>query len=180
MDATVTVEYYKHQVSSTPLLKAKWTFHHLLSFQMKRTNHPSLCISSVMKRFSCRNTSCLTNPRRMFNKSLSTARKSVECAFGILVSKFRVFEGPFSCSPNKVDDITKAACVLHNYIRRHDGVPSTPRTDQELTNAYNLFPQPPRQIHGRTVTTAQQLRDRLCEHFLDPRNAIESQFSVCV
>ena len=119
---------------------------------------------------------CLTNPRRIFNKKLSTARKSVECAFGILVSKFKAFEGPFSCSPDKVEDITKAACVLHNYIRHHDGVLSTPRADQELANAYNLLPQLPRQIHGRTSTGAQLLRDRLCEHFF----AIESQFSVCV
>lgn len=52
-----------------------------------------------------------------------------------------VFEGPFRCNPNKVDRITKAACVLQNYIRHHDGMLSTPRTDQELTNANNWIPQ---------------------------------------
>lgn len=131
----------------------------------------------IMRPYPRRN---LTNPRRIFNKRLSTARKSVECAFGMLVSKFRVFERPINCSPTKVDSIVMAACVLHNYIRRHDGVLSTPRTDQEITDAYHLLPQPPQQKHGRTATIAQQQRDRLCEHFLDPRNAIPSQFSVCV
>lgn len=185
MDATVTVEYYENQASSTTLPKVKWTFHRLLSFQMKRTNHPSLYISSVMKRFRCRNTSCvlILGEASRIQEECSTKgyqlQDKVLSAHLAFWCKNSVFERPFSCNPNKVD-ITKDACVLHNYILHHDVVLSTPRTDQELTNAYNLFPQPPQLILGRTTTTEQQMRDGLCEHFLDPRNAIDSQFNACV
>jgi hypothetical protein len=39
----------------------------------------------------------LTNKRRIFHYRLSLARKSVECAFGILNAKFKLFEGPMCC-----------------------------------------------------------------------------------
>ena len=72
---------------------------------------------------------CLTNPRRIFNKDHPQQEVlNVHLAFWCQNS---VFEGPFSCSPDKVEDITKAACVLHNYFRHHDRVLSTP---QELAN----------------------------------------------
>lgn len=100
-----------HQVSPTLLLKAKWTFLHSLSFQMKRIKHPSLCILSVTKRFPCRNTSralILGGASRIQEQSSTKDYpQQGKCwmsiwHFGI---KIQCLEGPFSCSPDKVDDI---------------------------------------------------------------------------
>lgn len=76
----------------------------------------------LLKPYPSRN---LTNSKRIFNYRLSRARRSVECAFGLMVSKyskFKVLERPILSSPNKTDKIVKAICILHNFIRKMDGI----------------------------------------------------------
>jgi len=55
---------------------------------------------------------------KIFNYTLSRARQTVECTFGILASRFRVFRKPFEIKVESVDNVVKAACVLHNYLRK--------------------------------------------------------------
>lgn len=45
----------------------------------------------------------------------------VECSFGILAQKWRIFLTGLLVNEQFAEDITKAACVLHNYVRRRDG-----------------------------------------------------------
>lgn len=63
----------------------------------------------------------LTINEKIFNYRLSRARRIVENAFGILVSRFRVFEKPIACYTTTVDKIINAACVLHNWLRMTSG-----------------------------------------------------------
>lgn len=74
--------------------------------------------TQLMRPFS-RN--ALTNDRRIYNYRHSRARRIVECAFGILTKKFRVFESAILVSPEKATIITLACCVLHNMIRDKEG-----------------------------------------------------------
>ena len=55
--------------------------------------------------------------RRIFNYRLSRARQQVECAFGILAARFRVYRRPFEQPPHTVELITQCTTVLHNYLR---------------------------------------------------------------
>lgn len=63
----------------------------------------------------------LTIEKRIFNYRLSRARYYVECAFGILANKWRIFHRPLDVNPEFADIIIRACCVLHNFVRKHDG-----------------------------------------------------------
>ncbi|XP_029345737.1 uncharacterized protein LOC115033040 [Acyrthosiphon pisum] len=63
----------------------------------------------------------LNDERRIFNYRLSRARRTVECAFGVLANKWRVLHTTILVSPKFVDDIVKSCCVLHNFVRKRDG-----------------------------------------------------------
>lgn len=59
-----------------------------------------------------------TRRDKIFNYRLSRARRIVENAFGILVTRFRVLMNAIDMTPKKVDRITLAACALHNWLRK--------------------------------------------------------------
>lgn len=63
----------------------------------------------------------LTVEKRIFNYRLCRARRYVECAFGILSNKWRIFHRPLNVEPNFAVDIIKACTVLHNFVRDRDG-----------------------------------------------------------
>ncbi|XP_045077608.1 protein ALP1-like [Coregonus clupeaformis] len=52
----------------------------------------------------------LPKPVRIFNKRLSRARLVVECAFGILAARWRMFRRVLGLSPSDVDACVKATC----------------------------------------------------------------------
>ncbi|KAM9498791.1 uncharacterized protein ACWYII_002028 [Salvelinus alpinus] len=60
----------------------------------------------------------LPKPVRIFNKRLSRARLVVECTFGILAARWRMYWRVLGLSPSNVDACVKATCVLYNYLRR--------------------------------------------------------------
>lgn len=56
-----------------------------------------------------------------FNKRLSTASKCIECAFGIMRTKWRLLGKDIEQAPEDAHDIIKCMCILHNVIRERDG-----------------------------------------------------------
>jgi len=62
----------------------------------------------------------LNDRRRIFNYRLSRARQYIECTFGILTNKWRVLHTRLLVETEFAVLITKACCVLHNYVRRKD------------------------------------------------------------
>jgi hypothetical protein len=53
---------------------------------------------------------------RIFNYRLSKASRVFENAFGIMVSRFRVYEKLIPLQLHKVDQLIKATCVLYNLL----------------------------------------------------------------
>lgn len=58
----------------------------------------------------------LSTMQRIFNYRLSRARRCVECAFGVMSSKWRIFRRIFSLKPENEDKIVKACVILHNFM----------------------------------------------------------------
>ncbi|CAB3233187.1 unnamed protein product [Arctia plantaginis] len=54
----------------------------------------------------------LNNERKCFNIRLSTARQTIECAFGILTCKWRILLKPIETNRKNALSIIKAACIL--------------------------------------------------------------------
>lgn len=58
----------------------------------------------------------LTTAQYAFNYRISRARMVVECAFGMLANRFRIFHRPIEVLPETVDQIIMTSCVLHNFL----------------------------------------------------------------
>lgn len=57
-----------------------------------------------------------------FNSRLSRARRCIECAYGIINSKWRVLWKPIETVPSFAEIIVKAICILHNTIIDKEGI----------------------------------------------------------
>lgn len=57
-----------------------------------------------------------TDSEKIFNHRLSSARQVVECAFGLLATKFRIFHTPIYLEPEKATIVATACCYLHNFL----------------------------------------------------------------
>lgn len=113
--------------------------------------------------------------KRVFNYRLSRPRKTVECAFGMLAHKFRLFLSQIECNPEKATKLVKAACILHNFIKIRDGVIATPSYENEITTAYNDWTPLQRALPQGQGIQAKGFRDILCEYFIRPENALPHQ-----
>ncbi|XP_012228802.2 putative nuclease HARBI1 [Linepithema humile] len=58
----------------------------------------------------------LAMPQRIFNYRLSRARRVIENAFGILVSKWAILKNSICCKPETAESIVMALICLHNFL----------------------------------------------------------------
>lgn len=93
------------------------------------------------------------------------ARRVSENAFGILCQKFRIYYRKICLSPEHVDNVILATCVLHNFLR-HDTV----MLDTEETDEIQLRDLP--HIGGNFVNNAIQIRDTFKDYFNSPQGSL--------
>lgn len=58
--------------------------------------------------------------QKVFNYRLSRARRIVECAFGILTARWRIFRRPLSTNIDNAIAIVQASVCLHNFLVQKD------------------------------------------------------------
>lgn len=64
------------------------------------------------------NRGSLNNERRICNYRISRARRVVENSFGILTSRFRVFNTAINLHVETIESVVLACCALHNLLRK--------------------------------------------------------------
>ncbi|XP_016658258.1 protein ALP1-like isoform X2 [Acyrthosiphon pisum] len=74
-------------------------------------------LTNLMRPYPGRGKRKLPLNESIFNYRLSRGRRTIENTFGIMASKWRVFRKPIIARRNTVEAITKAAVVLHNFIK---------------------------------------------------------------
>lgn len=111
---------------------------------------------------------CLTVKKRVFNYRLCRARRNIECTFGILANKWRIFHRPMNVDISLCEDIIKVCCVLHNFVRQRDGY----RIEDTLT-VEGLFDMDP--IIEKPPKKASKLRDMFADYFLSEEGAVPWQ-----
>ena len=118
----------------------------------------------------------LDNDKRIFNYRLSRARRIVENVFGILTSRFGVFQKALPLDPETITTIVLVACVFHIFLRSKtssrqvycpdgsfdkDQSPGEWRTNAGPNNLVNLV----QQGGNRNRSDARNVRDELCDYF---------------
>ncbi|XP_073402044.1 uncharacterized protein [Dendrobates tinctorius] len=109
----------------------------------------------------------LDTRRHIYNNSLSRARHHVNCTFGILSSKWRVFLTALQVNVDVVEAIIKAGCILHNYLLLHEAVnvkenmPSMERVTERVNEMPDM--------------SSLQVRDMFADYFMSPEGAVPWQ-----
>lgn len=104
----------------------------------------------------------LTPIKEIFNARLTRTRRYIECCFGILANKWRIFHRPIDLDIDLTVTLVKAACVLHNFIRTRDGIQSN---DEKLDEIINLEGLAPDTTH-RGNPLALSARDKYAQYFV--------------
>ncbi|CAH1972683.1 unnamed protein product [Acanthoscelides obtectus] len=76
----------------------------------------------------------LDDVKRTFNYRLTRARRYVECAFGIMANKWRIFHRPLNVSTDLAVDIVKTCCLLQNFIHKEEGIINNMASDLFATD----------------------------------------------
>lgn len=148
--------------------------------------------NNMMKPYAGRN---LSQIQKIFNYRLSRARRTIENAFGILASRWRVFRKPICMNPVTVDKIVMACVCLHNFLKtENDTLPVRNRlycppnfVDSELQNGDVVLGEWQTEYHEgfqslapsnahRATREAYNQRNLLANLFLAPEGEIPWQY----
>lgn len=107
--------------------------------------------------------SCLTKENIIFNQNLSKSRNAVECAFGLLKSKWRILTKAIETNVEVAKTITKSVCLLHNIIIDKEGLDKS-----ALLNVQQNTERSQNQTYGgtRPSFTALNIRNLFRQYFL--------------
>ncbi|KAL4111820.1 hypothetical protein QTP88_015705 [Uroleucon formosanum] len=107
----------------------------------------------------------LTIEERIFNYQLSRARRCVECAFGILLAKWRCLKTELQIDPDKVDIAVKCVCLLHNIIIDKEGLTSFDFPEVSFEPQHNV---PISRRYNHYGRIANETRETLKNYFVSP------------
>lgn len=114
-------------------------------------------------------------PRRksIYNYRLSRARMVVECAFGILATRWRVLLTPINMTTENVDSVVLATCILHNYLL--NPAQNNRLLDEAQEEGLGGLPEVRNMGGNRGGLEAQGVREKFCAFFNSAEGSVPWQ-----
>jgi hypothetical protein len=133
----------------------------------------------LMKPFPTRQ---LDFEKRVYNYRLSRARRIVGNAFGILSSRFGIFQKPLPFHPDKVTVFVLASCALHNYLRSQTSARQIYSPDElergcGAENVANCLRNISQQGVNKSNADARTVREEYCDYF-NTNGSVEWQWDL--
>lgn len=110
----------------------------------------------------------LSHQKKIFNYCLSRARRFIECTFGIMTNKWRIFHRPIDVPYDFAVVIVKACCLIHNFVRERDGY-----TFEDTLNVIGI--ENTNEVINIGPCSAAQIRDKFATYFVSEEGAIDWQ-----
>lgn len=104
----------------------------------------------LMKPFPERNSD---DRKRIYNYRLSRARRSVECAFGIMASKWRILQKAIETDVSTAIKVTKAVCILHNFVMENEQPSTTQEENTENVSSTISSQESQHRYRNRAINT---------------------------
>ncbi|XP_020299121.1 protein ALP1-like [Pseudomyrmex gracilis] len=108
--------------------------------------------------------------KKVFNYRLSRARRVVESAFGILVTRWRIYRKPIIATVTNVQQFVKATLILHNFIIKNEKKMTKKNTyihrtlqDKQNISGVTILPV----YRGRSNNIAMSVREAYSTYFQD-------------
>ena len=119
----------------------------------------------------------LTKKQRIYNYRISRGRITIECAFGILNSRWRILQKPLGFKVETSESIVSALALLHNFIKtenlkHHDPISTysafKPPARRNYENGPNFIDPEDLGIFGNSILQ----REELVNYFSSPEGSV--------
>lgn len=117
----------------------------------------------------------LSNEEEIFNYRLSRARRSIQYAFGLMSSKWRLLNNCIETHPDKANLIVKCICLLHNIVIEKDGASKACLSHLESSN-YQSSINIRARANNRYSRRSDYIREAFQVYFNSDEGAIPQQY----
>ena len=125
----------------------------------------------------------LTLAKKVFNYRHSRARRIIECSFGLLTQKWRVFQGGLGFSIKNSEDIVMATVALQNFLLTNE-MALEPHMRRYIYNGNNISDAPEinenDDIAEEIEEDANEIREKLVKYFASPAGAVHWQYNAAI
>lgn len=126
---------------------------------------------NVMKPYT--RTENLTKKKEIYNYRISRARINVECAFGILTARWRIFEKPLPFNLSTSEKVIMATLLLHNFIISEEL--NKDQSNYINCNWPNQRPNLVNEADDRIFGNSEFQRRRLADYFYSSKGSVPWQ-----
>jgi len=131
---------------------------------------------NLMRPYGCRKGEMLSYEQRIYNYRLSRARLSVEHAFGLLLSRWQIFDRPMKPIVATVENIVKSCVILNNFVNsRRDRCDCIAEATEAVLRSDGAMVNPPATRLGNYRVDATAVREHFRDYFVSANGRIQWQ-----